>query len=724
MTVTELLSKAKKPLSVHEISERLQLSAAETKAQLDECYSMGLIVTAKGGKYAHPRIMGLKLCRAKTVRGNSAFASPADGGADYMLDMPGEQAFDGDLVFVRETRPGDKPRADLIYVVKRARTAVIGVLILERPEPHSHARKGKKGRLHYVPQETYTAALNDRHWPSHACVNTELNGAVPGDLCIFEVTRWPDAKHAMCVRVKQVIGTGKDMGARLSALCALNGIEEDFSAEALEEAGRLGTEPKPGDYTERLDLRGEMIFTIDGADAQDFDDAVSLEKTETGYLLGVHIADVSYYVTRGSAIDEEARRRGTSVYLPGRTIPMLPEALCNCLCSLMPQRDRLTFSAIMEMDTNGEVRKTTLKPSVIRSMARLTYDDVNRMLAGEPNTVPAELHENLRLMNELAHKLNTQRVRHGSLELDVPEPSFKLDAQGNPVEMAVRERGDAHRLIEEFMLAANRAVALHAEKTQLPFPYRIHEAPDTEKLYDLELLLAAVGKPARLTSSCDQSKLQAALDSCGNTGLHTITANMILRAMSKARYSEKNLGHFGLAFSDYCHFTSPIRRYPDLLAHRMLHLQIRQRLTEEDRQTLTGQMHTLTDEASQCEERAVRCERDGDKLMCTAYMRDHKGMVLPATVTKFLRKGILVQLDNTCEGLIPNKLTDDEYEADELSTAVYGRYTGRVIRLGERVSVKCVSADIDGLEIEFSLIGQNDRSQPRLRERKPDKRRR
>ena len=696
--IAEVLLKAKRTLSLNEVCERTGLSHENAKHLLAACAEQGLIVSPRQGKYCHPDVMKLTLCRARSSQNAPTFARPLDGSNDFYLDMPNEQAFDGDLVFVRQTQGGEKRRGTLAQIVRRGHDVLTGTLYIEKAAP-PRKRHRSKGRPRYMPEDINLALLPDRRFPSQAVVTGDLMGARQGDMCAFEVIRWPLKGVQMIVRVRQVFGMDDDLGAHLSALCALHNISEEFSPDTLAEAAELGCDPRPSDTNGRLDLRGETIFTLDGADAQDFDDAVSLKSLDDGWELGVHIADVSHYVRPGSALDADARERGTSVYLPGRTIPMLPEALCNCLCSLMPERDRLTMSAIMTLDKSLSIKKLQIRESVIRSKARLTYEDVNEMFAGRKSTVPEALHDTLRQMNELAKKLHAQRIKQGSLELDLPEVAFTLDEGGFPTGMGTRQRGDAQRLIEEFMLMANKAVAWHAEKTGLPFPYRVHEKPDSEKLASVELMLLALNKPMKVS----EQRLRAVLDAFEGTSQAAIVGELVLRAMSKARYSEKNLGHFGLAFKDYCHFTSPIRRYPDLLAHRMLRMQMQTPLSEERALSLTQSMHALTEEASENEEQAALCEREADKLMCAAYLSNHQSEVFDATVTRFIKKGACVSLSNGCEGLVPFRDMDDIYSPDENGTLIAGKRTRRIIHLGDTIQVRCTKADIDTGDIEFCM---------------------
>ena len=465
----EALSKLKRPTDAHTLSVASGLTPEDGFNALNQLVESGRAVLTKHYKYAPLKMMEVVLCKARVSPSVPAFAHPVDGGDDYYLEIVDEIAMDGDLIHVRPIK-SDRPRASLVKVVKRAHTLITGSLFIEEPEPISRRRSKKHSRPGRYKMEPIAFALtNDRKLPAHIEVEGDFSIAKNGDLCLFEVSKYPKKGGHMKVRINKVIGLSDDMNARLSALLAQNGIEESFSEGAVHEAALLPDEPSEKDVTARRTLTDLVTFTIDGADAQDFDDAVSLEKTEDGYVLGVHIADVSHYVREGNALDADARARGTSVYLPGRTIPMLPEALCNNLCSLKPNVNRLTFSLLMTISGTA-VTHYELFPSVIRSRARLTYDDVNRLFKGEENTVPTELHETLIEMNALAKRLTEKGLTRGALELELPEPEFDLAPDGTADAVRARERGDAHRLIEEFMLLANETVAVHANKLQMPFP--------------------------------------------------------------------------------------------------------------------------------------------------------------------------------------------------------------------------------------------------------------
>ena len=632
--------------------------------------------------------------------GAPAFGIPLDGGDDYYLDMPEEIAMDGDLLHVRPIK-AERARGMLVRVVKRAHSLITGSLYIEMPEPVKR-RKGQKHRFHAKPVPEIYALTADRRLPQRIQVEGPIGEAKNGDLCLFEVSRFPKKGSHMAVKLSRVIGLASDISAQLSALLAQNGIDEGFSPEAIKEAEALPDCPSEADVKARRNLTNEMIFTIDGADAKDFDDAVSLEKTEDGYLLGVHIADVSHYVREHSPLDADARARGTSVYLPGRTVPMLPEALSNGLCSLRPDEERLTFSLLMKL-SGTTVVSYELFPAVIKSKARLTYDDVNLLLDGKPNPIPEALHETLFMMNNLAKELTKKREARGAIELELPEPEFILGADGTACEARARDRGDAHRLIEEFMLIANETVAAHANKHQIPFPYRVHESPDAEKLSMLETLLAALGKPRKLSGASSPARLQEILNLFKNRPQSVIVSRTMLRSMSKARYLDKPLGHYGLAAKDYCHFTSPIRRYPDLLAHRMLKIQLAGNFTQETETYWGERMSELTREASDAENRAAVCERDADAVMCASYLKKHIGEIFTGVVTYLGKRGAFVTLENTAEGRIPPQLMDDFYSMDEERTFMMGSRSHRMIRLGDRIRVEVYSADIPTGEVEFAM---------------------
>ena len=705
-TILKELRDAPRPLTFTQLKQKTGADSFQLQSELSALVESGKGYAQSASKYTLPHKSSLLLCRARVSSYNSpAFAVPSEKGSDIYLDMPDEQAFDGDLVFVRLTKKGDRPRGTLIQIIKRAHTRVSGTLYIDKKDTSAfrrHARK--KGRLRPQPQKRYIALLSDKKLPHEAeVVANDCPNARPGDLCLFNIVSYPRLNGALKLALIEVLGSSDDIDARLSAICAENSITQDFPSQALEMAAGFGTDPDPRDCFGRLDLRGGQIFTIDGDDAQDFDDAVSIEVNGNTTVLGVHIADVSHYVTEGSPLDTCARERGTSVYLPGRTIPMLPEALCNCLCSLMPERDRLTFSCIMRF-SGTKLESYDIRRSIIRSKARLTYSEVNKMLEKKHSNVPETLRDTLVAMNSFAKALRKERIANGSIELDLPEPYFKLDASGNPVDVQARERGDAEILIEEFMLAANRCVASFAQKNELPFPYRVHEKPDPDKLSDLDELLVCLGHPMKVGLSPSQQQLSRILAVFEGDSRHIIVAQSLLHAMAKARYCEKNLGHYALAFRDYCHFTSPIRRYPDLLAHRMLKRFSDRPFTEEEKLVNTGNMHTLTEEASLCEQNAAQAERDAEKLMAAVYLSRNTNRIFSAVLTRILKRYAVVTLENSFEGVLPYRNMYGDYSPDLDGTVLVDGHTGNAVYLGDRLLVRPSYTDISQAYVEFETV--------------------
>jgi ribonuclease R len=496
----------------------------------------------------------------------------------------------------------------------------------------------------------------------------------------------------------------------------------------------------PGDAAPagRRDLRGETIFTIDGADAKDFDDAVSVRRLGEGsYLLGVHIADVTHYVREDGALDREALRRGTSVYLPGLTVPMLPEALSNGLCSLNEGVDRLTLTVEMEVDGNGAVVKHEIYESVIRSRARLVYDAVSSFLEeiahsgavhdGGPgdhyHVVPAgkleadpsrgsspaltpdpDVRASLVIMKELADLLTAARDARGGIGFDLSEAEITLDEDGLPLHIGARDRRAANLLIEEFMVLANETVAKEYFRGHLPFIYRVHERPDADRMTELSEFLRGFGLYlGRNPDSVRPLDIARVLAKVRGRPEENLISEVVLRSMRKAEYSPDSLGHFGLALRHYCHFTSPIRRYPDFFIHRVIKEHLHGRLTARRARDLRGRAAKAAYLSSQAEQAVVDAEREADRLKMTEYMVPRVGESFPAVVSGVTSFGVFVELENTVEGLIRMRdLDDDYYEYSEEEYLLRGRLSGRELRLGDRLTVTVKSANIRDREINFT----------------------
>jgi ribonuclease R len=478
-------------------------------------------------------------------------------------------------------------------------------------------------------------------------------------------------------------------------------VKSGFPEAAIKEADRIGVAIPSEELSRRLDLRDKSIFTIDPEDAKDFDDAIHIEELPNGhYELGVHIADVSHYVNPGEPIDEEAYARGTSVYLVDRVVPMLPEKLSNVVCSLRPDEDKLTFSCIMEVSKHGAVKRYEIRESVIHSKQRFTYEEAQQIIQGGYPDHP--LASDVVTAARLARTLTKKRLRKGAVDFDLPEVKVVLDAKGNPEQIVRKERLEANRLIEEFMLLANRTVAEHIgkERTSRPFVYRVHDAPDAERIAQLAEYVRAFGYRLKLDGGTVSSKeLNALFQHVKGSPEEPIIEDAALRAMAKATYTSENIGHYGLAFPFYTHFTSPIRRYPDLMVHRLLKQYARGKGAAPDREKLEARcVH-----CSQRERVAVEAERESVKLKKVEYMQRHVGDTFAGVVSGVTKFGVFVELsDVLVEGMVHVRdMDDDYYEYDERTFSLGGLHTGKTYRPGEPVEVVVAGANVESREIDL-----------------------
>lgn len=512
--------------------------------------------------------------------------------------------------------------------------------------------------------------------------------------------------------LETVLGPVEHPDVQFALIAAEHGLRTEFPDAALTEARRLPADPVAADYEGRRDLRDLPFVTIDGETARDFDDAVCLQTTAGGHrILWVAIADVSYYVAEGSALDAEARARGTSVYFPDRAIPMFPEKLSNQLCSLLPERDRLVLVAELHYDRAGHRKHEEFYPAVIRSRARLTYTKVAAVISDAVSTeIDAwraslgPLLEDLRQMHELMQQLNRARLAAGSLDLDLPEALIDLSEEGRSVGVRLLLRNDAHRIIEEFMLEANRAVALFLREHRVPFPYRVHEPPDPVDLDELNDFLARFGFAVHYDGRVRPADVARVLKQIEGHPLARVLSRQVLRALAQAQYSTVNVGHFGLAFPVYCHFTSPIRRYPDLLVHRQLRRVLAERLDEA--RARGEELEELSVHCSQCERQAVEAERAMLDLKKCEFMFDHLLEPEPGTIVSVTNFGCFVELDAyPIEGLLkPESLPDDRYYYDEQRQAWVGARRRQQFTIGDRVRVECTNVSLRRREIDFALL--------------------
>lgn len=690
---TRLLDLLAQPMRIDEIRRALpETGKNELKDALDSLIADGKVMKNKKNRFAVSAHYG---CVAGTYLATErafGFVTPdvAEGEPkpDDLFIPPnaGGGAWHGDRVLVKLTeRKNGRGRreATVLRVLRRAGNELTGALV-------------QRGNAYFVQptSKKYPEIMVDRH---------SLGDARVGDRVAVSVSHYGDEKIMPQGVIQADLGEDGTMEASIAAILHENAVFDFFPDEVLRQADAIPQEVDPAALHGRLDLRDKLIFTIDGDDAKDFDDAVSLDRLDNGhYLLGVHIADVSHYVTPGSPLDQEAYRRGTSVYYPGHVVPMLPFALSHGICSLNPDVDRLTFSALMEVDKDGRRYGAKFAKSVIRSKARMTYNKVNKILAGDEalRGEYAFLVETAQEMNELAHALYKRRIERGALELDIPEAQITVDETGRPVAIQYRDRGESEKLIEEFMLQANEAVAEYMCKRGFPTVYRVHENPDPEKLRVFAQFARPFGYRIDPSRPEDTFQFQTVLRGAKNDPRQRILPTLLLRSLARARYADECIGHYGLKAKFYLHFTSPIRRYPDLVAHRML------------QKALTGEAFTAADE-NWCEDAAAQsttreqaadnCERDIDKLYIAAYMKQFIGEEFDAEVSGVQAFGVFAALENGCEGLIRIELlAGDYYQYDEQHMALVGRHTGKRFTIGTPIRVKLIAASEVTGQIDFA----------------------
>ena len=592
-------------------------------------------------------------------------------------------AMDGDRVRARVTRPGVRSEGEILEVLSRKRSTLAGVF-RSTPKPC------------LVPEEG-----------GEPVRVADVGGLKPkdGDLCVLRVSQWPDGEHEAAGTLIEVIGRRNDPAADLAFLLRKHELPGEFPPEVERGAAAFGDEVPPSAYQGRKTFFDVPVFTIDGADAKDFDDAVSLERRPGGgWRLGVHIADVAHYVTEGSALDQEAIRRGTSVYLSGAVIPMLPFPLSDNLCSLRPHVARLTLTCLMDLDPAGRVVHHDVFESVIRSARRFTYDEVELILQGQRVEVSDAVRDAVREMGELARTLRALRFGRGSLDFDFPEPVIIVDDKGWPIDACRKERGESHRLIEEFMLLANETVARHMGGG--PFLYRIHERPDPAKMETLAKTLQAVGVAVPPTiASGKPAALRQVLESVKGKPVEPMVHTLTLRSLKQAVYSPVNKGHFGLASEAYTHFTSPIRRYPDLLVHRMVKERIHGRFDAARQSAWRGRLPGQTEESSRLERRAVEAEREFLALKRAQLMTRRVGETFDAVVTGVTAFGVFVQPTAVfVEGLVNvERLPRDRYQFDPLRLQLRGQRTNKSFRLGQAVRVRLAGVNVEKRELDFAL---------------------
>jgi ribonuclease R len=643
-----------------------------------------------------------------------------DGRGRMMLHLDGKRT--DPLPIVPEEsaalEPGDRIAGEVVPGGRRGRLFVRVAEILERPKRRHVGKFRRVGRAMFVETDLEQVSGFRRKLTNITIRPGDAQEATDGELVEVQLLgrgekEKPSGKRGarqepapLIGKVVQVLGRPGERLTELRRLMIEHDLDVPFPEEVVAEAKAFGDAPTREDLRGRRDLREMVLVTIDGENARDFDDAVGAEREGSGYKLYVAIADVSHYVRVGTPLDDEALRRGTSTYLTDRAIPMLPEALSNGLCSLNPQVDRLCMLAEMSVDRTGHITAAKFEKAVMRSRARLTYTRVARALEGEPDEETGKLLPTLLLLSRVAQKLFERRIKRGAIDLDLPEAEIDFDAEGRPIASRPRPRNDAHRLIEELMLAANEAVAQYFLDRSLPTVFRVHEDPDPARLELFAGLCERLGVEVRLSDEPSPGEVAQLLEKISEHPQGKALHGLLLRSLKQARYDAECKGHFGLASKAYLHFTSPIRRYPDLIVHRLL----KQSLASEEGAYEKERLQEIALSNSQSEREAMIAERDSIDLDRTLIARDHLGEEVEGTITGIAPFGMFVLLDAPfIEGMVPvQAMPDDFYEMDEFGATLVGQRTGRVFSLGDRVRAQIAAAHVSRRKVELRLVEQKE----------------
>lgn len=605
-------------------------------------------------------------------------------------------AIDGDTVEAVVKKPADRlngtaAEARVVNIVERSLKTLVGKFVLDDERPkYAGYIKSKNQKINqkiYIRKEPVV-----------------LDGT---EIIKVDIDKYPTRGHDYFVAsVRDIVGHQGDVGIDVLEVLESMDIVSEFPEDVIAEANAIPDAPTEKDLIGRVDLRQEVTFTIDGADAKDLDDAVHIKLLDNGHFeLGVHIADVSYYVTEGSALNREALSRGTSVYVTDRVVPMLPERLSNGICSLNPNLDRLTQSCIMEIDQNGRVVNHQITQSVINTTYRMTYTAVNDIIAGDEEICSEyeSIVSSVQHMVTLHHTLEAMRTRRGALNFDTSEAKIMVNDKGMPVDIVIRNRGIAERMIESFMLAANETVAEHYARLKLPFIYRIHEEPKAEKLQKFIDYASVFGVQIQGTATkITQSALQDFMKKVKGQPGSEVLSMMLLRSMQQARYSEHNHGHYGLAAEYYTHFTSPIRRYPDLLVHRMIRDYDDKAMDKADH--FANLIPEIATQTSSLERRAIDAERIVEAMKKAEYMEEYVGEEFEGVVASVVKFGMFVELPNTIEGLIHVTTLPEYYHFNERTLTLQGEKSGKVFRVGQQIKVKLIRSDKETGDIDFDYL--------------------
>lgn len=687
-----------KPLKFKELCEVLEIESDMRKEFLkilNELEDEGKIIFTSSERYGTPERMGLI---TGVIEGNPkgyGFLIPDNKDMKDIFISPTDLsgAMNGDRVIVKSDGnfiDNKSPEGKVIRILERANKTVIGTFQQSKSFGFVVADDKKLGCDIFISKNDFNGARNNQK-------------------VIVKITQWPVGRRNAEGEIIEVIGNDEDTKTHIDAVLIRHKVRQYFTAEVIAQAKGIEVEIPQKEIDRRKDLRHLNIITIDGEDAKDLDDAVYVEKLENNqYKLGVHIADVTHYVKENSKIDKEALKRATSIYLADRVIPMLPKELSNGVCSLNPDEDKLTLSCEMIIDLKGKVVDYLIYESIISSKYRMTYTDVSNILENDDEELKEKYKEILPMlknMEELSIILRQKRDQRGCIDFDFDETKLKVDESGKVIDVTKYERRTSNKIIEEFMLAANETIAENYYWLNIPFVYRIHEEPDEEKIADFSKFIYNFGYTLKGSQEIHPRELQQLLLKVQGKKEETVINTMMLRSLRKAIYSHECSPHFGLAANYYCHFTSPIRRYPDLQIHRIIKAQINNKISLTDNANLYERCAVVAEQSSKQERIADEVERDTDKIRIAEFMSDKIGEEYEGIISGVTSFGIFVELDNTVEGLVHiSNIEDDYYIYDNDNKVLTGKVTGNTFKIGDVVKVRLEKVSIANAEIDFSIL--------------------
>jgi len=685
-----------RPLSYRDLVEAMQLEAEDEgnfSAMMGKLEKEGEIVRTRRDKYGLPAMMNIYRGIIKLSQRGYGILWPDTAGEPeifvYGRNLNG--AMHGDRVMVRmqeRSNPDQRPEGEVIRAIERANKELVGTF-----------EKGRQS-MQVIPDDPRQI------YPINVKPGKNLK-VKNGDKVLVKISSWPDKNKYPEGIITEVFGRKGQPGVDLQIIIKKHALREHFPNAVVEEAKTVAMPVSQEEIARRRDLRDLRMVTIDGEDAKDLDDAVSIERIPAGYRLGVHIADVSHYVREDSKLDKEAFERGTSVYLIDRVLPMLPQELSNGICSLTAQQDRLAVTCMMDIDNKGKVQKHDIFKSVIHVNQRMTYTAVNKIITDNDEETKEryrDLVDDFLLMKELADIIRQERTSRGALDFDFPESKVIVDENSFPIEIKRFERGVGEMLIEDFMIKANEVVAEYMYWQEIPILYRVHEKPEGDSLAKLNKVLGVFGYKIQ-ENKVEPYVFQKILKDIKGTPEENVISLLVLRSMKHARYVHQALGHFGLGSKYYCHFTSPIRRYPDLIVHRVLSIILEGKMNAKQKSALESRMGKYGEQSTLQESKAEEAERELVDIKKAQYMQQFLGDEFDARISSVLSFGFFVELPNTVEGLVHiSTIADDYYEFNDRNYTLTGTHTGQKYSIGDQVRVQLVSVDVDAAKIDFELV--------------------